>query len=89
MRLFRSVGTVAAAVALAATVPASAFAASTRPGSAVPTATASANSFGAGAAQGATSASTPWLSYAVILATLAMGVWIAVHDGSDEPISNG
>ena len=79
---FRTIGTVATAVALMISVPAAATAASVRPGSAVPTA-ASAVSVGSSAQRGQAASVTPWPAYAIIALTLALGVWIATQDSDD------
>ena len=74
---FRVVGTALSSMALAAIVPMSAVSASVRPGSAVPTATASASAVNANSQFGPSRAVTPWPAYAVIAMTLALSVWIA------------
>ena len=82
---FRVFGTVAAAIALAASGPATA---SVRPGSAVPT-VASASSVNSAAPYRTSRAMTPWPAYLVIALTVAVGVWIAVDDDKPSAISRG
>ena len=80
---FRALGTAAAALALAVSIPATAAAASVRAGSAVPTA-ASAATVSSAAQSGEGRSVTPWPAYLAIALTLAVGVWFAVDDGDNS-----